>query len=149
MAVVSFWAYTDKVILIQVINMDIKKPLSRRNFLKNTALAVGSVSVLSKILNNEQAFAQTPAVALDENNPTAIALGYKHDANAIDVAKFPKRATADGKKQFCDNCMFYSMGGQKVTGHDGEFGKCTLFPTGLVAAKGWCNSWALKPGATL
>lgn len=129
--------------------MDIKKPLSRRNFLKQSALTVGSVSILSKILSNDEAFAQAPIAPLDESNPTAIALGYKHDANSVDVTKFPKRASAEGKKQLCANCMFYSMGGQKIEGQQGEWGKCTLFPTGLVAANGWCNSWALKPGVTL
>lgn len=128
--------------------MEIKKPLTRRHFLKHSLIAVGSVSILSKIIDNENAFAQEVS-PVDETNPTAIALGYKHDASQVDTSKFAKRASEEGKKQFCHNCMFFSQGGQKVAGKDGEYGKCTLFPTGLVASKGWCNSWTLKPGTTL
>ena len=102
----------------------------------------------SKILNNNIAYAQA-ATALDESNPTALALGYKNDASKVDDAKFPKHASEQGKKSSCASCMFYSQGGQKIAGSKGEFGKCTLFPTNLVSAKGWCNSWTLKPGVTL
>lgn len=128
--------------------MNLKKSLSRRNFIKQSALAVGSVSILSKILNNDHAYAQA-LTALDESNPTALALGYKSDSSNVDEVKFPKHAGEQGKKSLCSNCMFYSQGGQKIEGKDGEFGKCTLFPTNLVSAKGWCNSWTLKPGVTL
>ncbi len=128
--------------------MDIKKPVSRRSFLKQSALAVGSVSILSRILDNDTAFAQV-LTPIEETNATAQALGYKHDANQVDVVKFSKRASEQGKKQLCSNCMFFSQGGQKVAGKDGEYGKCTLFPTGLVANNGWCNSWAIKPGMSL
>lgn len=128
--------------------MNSKKVLSRRSFLKNSVIAVGSVSVLSKILDNHEAYAQSVA-PVDESNPTALALGFKHDASQVDEAKFPKRATEQGKKSSCNSCMFYSQGGQKVEGKDGDYGKCTLFPTGLVNSKGWCNSWTLKPGVTL
>ena len=127
--------------------MENKKTISRRNFLKNGLVAVGSVSILSRIIDNDNAWAQTAAV--DEASPTALALGYKHDANAVDVAKFTKRATPEGKKQFCSNCVFFTQGGMKADSKDGEYGKCTLFPTGLVAAAGWCNTWTIKPGVVL
>jgi hypothetical protein len=128
--------------------MNSSKTLSRRSFLKNSAVAIGSVSILSRIIDNNSAEAQVVA-PLDESNPTAVALGYKHNAEQVDVAKFPKRAGEQGKKQKCVNCMFYSQGGQKIDGKDGTWGKCTLFPTGLVAEAGWCNSWAIKPGMAL
>ncbi|RIL10425.1 MAG: high-potential iron-sulfur protein [Proteobacteria bacterium] len=124
-------------------------PTSRRKFLKASAIAVSSFSLL-KILDNGSipaAYAQAAGKALDENDPTAKALGYVHDAAKTDTAKFPKRKGPEGEKQFCDNCMFYTQGGLKAEGKEGEWGKCTIFPAGLVAAKGWCNSWTLKPGA--
>lgn len=42
--------------------------------------------------------------ALGESHPVATALGYRHDATKVDTAKFPKRAGAEGEKQFCYNC---------------------------------------------
>jgi len=117
---------------------------SRRNFLKNAALVAGGIPILSRILVDDS-YAQAAAVALDEKNPTALALGYLHDGSKVDAAKFPKHQA----KQLCSNCMFYNNGGQKIEGQAGDWGKCTLFAQGLVNANGWCNSWALKPGMTL
>ncbi|MET0942453.1 MAG: high-potential iron-sulfur protein [Mesorhizobium sp.] len=58
--------------------------------------------------------------------------------------KFPKRAGAEGEKQFCHNCSLLQE--RSVAGQQGEFGKCSLFPQGLVHVNGWCNSWTAKPG---
>lgn len=119
------------------------KILNRRNFLKHSAVTVGSVSLLRIV--GEGSFVRAQDLQpVDESSPTAAALGYKHDAEKVDVAKFPKRATPESKTQHCENCSFFSAGGQKVVGHEGSWGKCTIFPTGLVAAKGWCNTWTLK-----
>jgi hypothetical protein len=120
---------------------------SRREFLKKSVLSLGAIGLISKISSPKHAFAQTTVV--DEASPTAAALGYKHDATLVDIVKFPKRAGDQGKKQLCSNCMFYSQGGQSVAGQSGLWGKCTLFPTALVAEEGWCNSWAIKPGSSL
>ncbi len=74
------------------------------------------------------------AERITEDHPTAAALGYLHDANAVDTAKYSKRAGAEGATQFCDNCGQY-----KVV--DEAWGTCGIFPNYLVAAKGWCNVW--------
>lgn len=76
---------------------------------------------------------------VSELDATAQALGYKHNVADIDEMMFPRRSTeANGETQFCDNCVFY-------TGAAGaEYGPCALFPGKSVAAKGWCNTWALK-----
>lgn len=74
---------------------------------------------------------------VSEADPTASALGYKHDASKVDLKKFPQRGTPAAKTQFCDNCMFY-------TNVDGKSGKCQLIQTGTVNPKGWCVSWAKK-----
>lgn len=84
--------------------------------------------------------------ALGESHPVATALGYRHDATKVDTAKFPKRAGAEGEKQFCHNCSLLQERGFSVAGQQGEFGKCSLFPQGLVHVNGWCNSWTAKPG---
>jgi hypothetical protein len=41
------------------------------------------------------------------------------------------------KTQMCSKCMFYTAAGKKE-------GKCQIFQNRLVAAKGWCTSWAKK-----
>jgi len=75
---------------------------------------------------------------LEENDPTAMALGYLHDASAVDTEKFPRRAGDAGAEMFCDTCALY-------TGAEGEeWGPCAIFPGKVVAAKGWCNSFAPK-----
>ena len=72
-----------------------------------------------------------------EDDPTAVALGYMHDASAVDTAKWTKRAGAQGATQFCDNCALYTDNG------DG-WGPCSIFQGRLVAGKGWCNAWVAK-----
>ena len=65
----------------------------------------------------------------------------KHDADDVEVDRFAKRATEEGKKQFCDNCLHY-----KPSEEEG-WGPCAIFPGFVVAAKGWCNVW-VKAEAT-
>ena len=106
--------------------------ISRRQFLRGscaTALALGGLSVSNAV--------HADAEKITEDDPTAKALGYKHDASAVDVEKFPKRAGEAGKKQFCDNCALYD----KTAGADAQWAPCSLFQNRPVAAKGWCNAW--------
>lgn len=113
---------------------------SRRNFCKKSLAILGGAFLVS------ESKAAPPTVALDPKNATAVALGYHEDATKVDKAKWAKIAQP-GPAQKCSNCLLYTQGGLKVAGKDGEWGVCTIFPQGLVAANGWCNSWALKPGA--
>lgn len=71
---------------------------------------------------------------LQEDDPTAIALGYKHDASTVDITKYPRRGTPEGQKQFCHNCKLYQAG------EDG-WGGCGIFPGKQVKAEGWCGAW--------
>ena len=75
---------------------------------------------------------------LSESDPAAVALGYKTDASEVDTGKFPRRAGAEGAKQFCHNCQLF-------TGED-EWGTCSIFPGKLVNRNGWCNAWTPKAG---
>lgn len=118
--------------------------MNRREFVKRSAVAACVATSLA--LTSKEVKAEVTN-AVDENDPMAKALGYKHDAASVDTATYPKRAGAEGAKQFCSNCMLFAQGGLKVAGKDGEWGKCTVIASGLVSAKGWCNSWVLKPGA--
>jgi len=75
---------------------------------------------------------------VDESEPLAQKLGYRHDASEVDTAAFPKRLGAQGARQFCDNCAMF----------DGEPGDpdapCSIFQNRRVAGRGWCNAWVSR-----
>jgi len=77
--------------------------------------------------------AQTGA-KLDEGEPQAVALGYKHDTTKVDEKKFPKHSN----DQRCNNCQFFMA---KPTE---PWGPCPIFQSKNVSATGWCNSWVKK-----
>lgn len=73
-------------------------------------------------------------VELSENDPTAQALGYRHDATQVDASKHPRFAPG----QNCSNCVQYR-------GAPGDaWGPCNLFPGKRVNAAGWCSGYAPK-----
>lgn len=111
---------------------------SRRQFFKRGAFVVASLA-LFRIGTGRGlgALAQAEETVVSETEPMSQAMGYKKDASKVDVKKFPKRAGAEGKKQFCDNCQFYAKA-------NGKQGKCQIFTNRLVEAKGWCNTWTKK-----
>jgi hypothetical protein len=77
-------------------------------------------------------FAQ--AALVEESDPTATALGYKHDASTVDAAKYPTFKAGN----LCSNCQLYQ-------GKDGdESGPCMAMGGKLVNANGWCTAWAAK-----
>jgi DMSO/TMAO reductase YedYZ molybdopterin-dependent catalytic subunit len=71
---------------------------------------------------------------VDEAEPVAMALGYKHDASKIDAAKQPRHKAG----QVCRNCIQW-----KGTDTD-AWGPCGIFPKKLVNANGWCTTYAAK-----
>lgn len=114
---------------------------TRRRFVAATTAGLAVIPAVNLL-------AQDAAPRLDESDPVAVAFGYRHDADAVDTTRFPKRATAEGKTQFCDNCLHYANAEEA----DG-WAPCALFPIAgavppkgrLVAAKGWCNVWVAQP----
>jgi hypothetical protein len=111
---------------------------SRRNFLKLAVAGAASLPILNNI--NAASAQAAPTTAVSASDPMASALGYVVDATKVDKAKFPKYQAG----QLCKNCVLYLEGGKTVTDAKGEHGKCGLFQNGLVAANGWCNSYAPK-----
>ncbi len=99
---------------------------SRRQFILTVvpaALAVGTAT---------QALAQ--AAKVDENDPAAKAIGFKHDATKVDAAKYPTYA----KGKVCSNCQLYQ-------GKAGDAqGPCPIVGMKLVAAGGWCTAYVKK-----
>ena len=78
--------------------------------------------------------ASAQATKLEETDPIAVSLGYRHDAGKADAKKFP--AFAPGRN--CANCQLYQ-------GKAGEaWGPCGAVGGKLVNAKGWCVAWVKK-----
>jgi hypothetical protein len=78
--------------------------------------------------------AMAEAAKVDENDPAAKGLGYKHDASKVDAAKYP--AYAKGKA--CSGCALY-MGKPADA-----WAPCGIFGGKQVAGAGWCSAWNKK-----
>ncbi|MCB1693080.1 MAG: high-potential iron-sulfur protein [Pseudomonadales bacterium] len=102
---------------------------TRRNFLKTTA-GLALIPLVNLPVTARAAEKVT------EDDPTAMAMKYHHDATAAPRADKSGTAAAD---QFCHNCQFY-------TAADEGWGGCALFQNRLVAAEGWCIGWVPKAG---
>ena len=100
---------------------------SRRTFLIKS---LGAVSALA--LASRESLADAPKVA--EDDPTAVALGYKTDATKVDKAKYPKYVAG----QKCANCQFFQG---KPTD---AFAPCPMFGGKQVANGGWCSAYSKK-----
>jgi predicted DCC family thiol-disulfide oxidoreductase YuxK len=78
--------------------------------------------------------ASAQASRLEETDPQAVALGYRHDAGQVDARKFPTFAAGRN----CANCQLY-------TGKPGDAsGPCGAVGGKLVDAKGWCIAWVKR-----
>lgn len=113
---------------------------SRRRFLHQIAISAPLLLGARSLAQETPAEPAQPAppVKLTEDDPVAMALGYKADTTEVDAAKYPQHKPG----QICEGCALY-------TGKPGEpFGPCTVFQNKLVAAEGWCATYAPKPPAT-
>ena len=78
--------------------------------------------------------ASAQSAKLEETDPQAVALGYRHDATKVDAKKFPAYAAGHN----CANCQLFQ-------GKPGEaLGACGAMGGKLVNAKGWCVAWVKK-----
>ena len=112
--------------------------IRRRGFLKISSLAVAAFTIASRAGTSlAQPKAQDKKGALpqlDEKDPTAQNLGYKHDATKADKAKFKQYAAG----QTCAGCQLFQ-------GKPGDaWAPCTIFPGKQVNVKGWCSAWVKK-----
>ena len=112
--------------------------IRRRDFLKVSSLAIAAFATASRAGTSlAQPKAQDKKGAqpqLDEKDPTAQSLGYKHDATKADKAKFKQYAAG----QTCANCQLFQ--GKPAD----AWAPCTIFPGKQVAGKGWCSAWSKK-----
>jgi len=73
---------------------------------------------------------------VEETEPKAVSLGYRHESAQVDKAKFPKHS-ADQK---CNNCIAWLGKPSDPTA------ECDLIVDRLVANGGWCSSYVKKKG---
>ena len=108
-----------------------KKPftVNRRNFVKYTTGALAGIPILVATNSSAQ---DLPIVT--EDDPTAIALGYKADATTVDTATY----AIYKEGQLCSNCTLYT--GDATA----ESGPCGVFPGKSVKTAGWCSAWTPK-----
>jgi hypothetical protein len=102
----------------------------RRDFLKIGAIGMASLAVAGQAGKAVHA----ADAHVDENDTSAQALGYKHDATKVDKAKFPNYKPGET----CANCQLF----QAKPG--AAWGPCPLFAGKEVNAKGWCSAYAKK-----
>lgn len=69
-----------------------------------------------------------------DDDPMAKALKYVHDAKTVER---PEKGGIPGDQQTCVNCQF-------LTGDEGEWRPCQLFPGKSVHIDGWCINWTHK-----
>jgi len=105
------------------------KPMNRRGFGRTFAgFAAAALAVPGTLVQA----ADLPQV--DPESAQAKALGYVHDASAVDTAKFANFVPGSN----CVGCQLYQGGA--------EWGGCGIFPGQVVAADGWCSAFAKKAG---
>ena len=121
---------------------DSKITSDRRNFLTQMGLGLALAIPMSQILFKQKAFAADEMA--DENDATAKAIGYTCPANKVDTKKWPKRAGAEGAKQYCWNCALYQAKDPKNPKADAK-APCPLLAMKNVKSDCWCNSWAANP----
>lgn len=105
---------------------------NRRVFLKfacQTAVAIPAVT----LLGNAQAQDGMPRI--EESDPTAVALGYKHNGEDVDTGKW----TQYKPEQNCTNCNLYADA-------SAEWAACPIYPGKLVKGSGWCSAWVARAG---
>lgn len=105
--------------------------IERRGFLRIGSLAVAALAMASHTGTSRAQAAQS---RLDEKDPQAQSLGYKHDATQVDAKKFPRYRAGE----VCENCQLF----QAKPGN--AWGPCPIFPGKQVNAKGWCTSYMKK-----
>ena len=106
---------------------------TRRQLLQKASLAglgIGAFAVTG--LTTPRVQADSHISMLEESSPQAQALGYKHDASAVDGAKYPQ---SQGGNKVCANCRLYSAATKE------GWGACPIFAGKLVRGAGWCSAW--------
>ena len=106
---------------------------SRRRFLKLTSTSVALIPLFTLPAR------AADLVKLEESDPTAVALGYRHSVADVDAAAYPRYVEG----QNCAHCHLYVADAGATEG----WGGCSIFPGKLVQADGWCNAYIAPPAS--
>lgn len=126
--------------------------MNRRSFLQTTFTAFGAaLSLFSFHANSEErkrggGTAAMAATLVAPNDSAAKAVNYVHDVKSIkDVKLQTERSGVKFKDQNCKGCAFYQKDKEAMTSGK-KSAPCQMpFAAGkVVAAEGWCASWAKK-----
>lgn len=125
--------------------------MNRRSFFQSVGLLVGATAlwpVISRAEGRRGGGSPTSKAAqlIDPNDRQAKSVNYV-DVNTkiTDKNLMAERSGVKFKDQKCKNCAFYS-GDKEVTASGKKAAPCQMpFAAGkVVAAEGWCSSWAKK-----
>jgi len=105
---------------------------TRRHFLRKFAVTLSAPLALSPQIFGQEAPKEE---ILKEDDPTAVALGYKEDTTKADKTKYPQHKD----NQACEGCLLAPVP------KEGDRIACTVFQNRLVNKKGWCMAFAKKP----
>jgi len=101
---------------------------ARRRFTMFAALSAASLGL------GWRASATSAPARLEESDPIARNLGYRHDAAQVDARQFTRYRPG----QACVNCQLFKAS-------PGEsWGACAIYGGRLVNVKAWCNAYVKK-----
>lgn len=106
--------------------------LDRRRVIELVALGAAAPIAGSLFLGRDAMAADLPHV--DESDPAAVGLGYKHEASEVDQEKHAQYKSG----QTCSNCRYFQSDA------DSGWAPCVIFPGKTVHANGWCSAYAQK-----
>ena len=87
------------------------------------------VAVSTAALAGTQANAAVKKI--EENEPKAASLGYRHDTKQVDEKRFPKHKATE----HCAGCMAW------LGKPNDAWAECDLMADRMVANGGWCSSY--------
>jgi hypothetical protein len=127
--------------------------MNRRTFFQSVATFIGAAALLPVIARAEgrrgggsTTGATAGAQLLDPNDRNAKSVNYVDLNSKIkDKALMTERSGVKFQDQKCKSCAFY-VADKEVTASGKKAAPCQLpFATGkVVAADGWCSTWAKK-----
>lgn len=126
--------------------------MNRRSFLQTAGVTLGILTVLPTLVLAEErrrggaAGAAAAPALVDPKAAAAKAVNYVHNTSDIkDAALKTERNGMKFEAQNCKNCAFYTAD-KEITVAGKKAAPCQMpFAAGkVVAAAGWCTTWAKK-----
>lgn len=127
--------------------------MNRRSFFKAAFITVGALAGYSAIANAEErrrgakpAAGAGAATLVDPKDSAAKGVNYVNKTADIKDANLQKeRSGVKFKDQKCSNCVFYVKDKETtVSGKKAAPCQMPFAANKVVAADGWCTSWAKK-----